>query len=40
MTERIVYTLLSETLVYTVLVTILQEGDIICLFLKAQHAAI
>lgn len=39
-TWHVVYTLLSEMLVYTVLVTISQEEDIICLFLKAQHVII
>lgn len=40
MTWLVVYTSLSETLVYTVLVTISQEEDIICLFLTAQHESI
>lgn len=40
MTWLAVYTSLSETLVYTVLVTISQEEDIICLFLTAQHESI
>lgn len=36
-TWSVVYMLLSETLVYTVLVTVSQEEDIICLFLKAEQ---
>lgn len=40
MTWLVVCTSLSETLVFTVLVTISQEEDIICLFLTMQHAVI